>query len=61
MKLHFHGADYDRQSLNLQAVDKEVAGKYRGLNLTIHQHSVKQRNANEDQKMTYRGVPYTHD
>lgn len=58
MKLHFHGANYDRQSLNLPAVDREVRGKYRGLNVTIHQHTVKNRHCDDHKTMIYRGVRY---
>ena len=61
MKLHFHGSDYDRQSLKIPSVDKEVHGKYRGLDVSIHQHSVKHRHSDEHKKMTYRGVSYTRD
>ncbi len=59
MKLHFHGADYDRQSLGIEAEDKQLTGKYRGLNVTIHQHTVKQRNSQSNKEMTYRGVSYS--
>ena len=58
MKLHFHGADYERESLKLSAEDNLDNGKYRGLKTTIHHHSVKNRNSDPNKLMTYRGVPY---
>ena len=61
MKLHFHGADYDRKSLKVSSVDKEVGGKYRGVNVSIHQHLVRKRHDHDHQMMTYRGVTYKHD
>ena len=59
MKLHFHGADYDRPSLKLPATDEQMGGRYRGLQVNIHHHSVSKRQNHQDRKMTYRGVTYT--
>ena len=61
MKLHFHGADYDRQSLKVKANDHELNGKYRGLDVTIHQHSMSKRHTNKSNELTYRGVHYSRD
>ena len=61
MKLHFHGADYERESLKLSAEDNLDDGKYRGLKTTIHHHSVKHRHSEQAKLMTYRGVVYSRD
>jgi hypothetical protein len=60
MKLHFHGADYDRKSLKVSSHQQEVSGKYRGVDVTIHQHLVRKHHDNEHQMMTYRGIAYKH-
>ena len=57
MKLHFHGADYDRKLLKVSSIDQKVEGKYRGVNVSIHQHLVRKRH-NNNQMITYRGVSY---
>ena len=61
MRLHFHGADYARKSMHIPSVDQEIRGKYRGVNVSIHQHSVKKHHGQMHNKMTYRGVTYIHE
>ena len=60
MKLSFHGAEYEYHPHNVEVVEGEVGGVYRGSPWRVHRTiNRQQRRRHSTTELTYRGVHYT--